>query len=37
MAIQPAITRDHSERLFNGFGVPVETSKTDDGKNSQFN
>ena len=30
--IEPTITRDHTERLFNGFGVPVDTSKTDDGK-----
>jgi 3-phosphoshikimate 1-carboxyvinyltransferase len=26
--IEPAITRDHTERLFNGFGVAIETRRT---------
>lgn len=30
--IEATLTRDHTERLFDGFGVPVETRVTDDGK-----
>jgi 3-phosphoshikimate 1-carboxyvinyltransferase len=29
---EATMTRDHTERLFEGFGVPVETRVTDDGK-----
>lgn len=33
--IEPTLTRDHTERLFGGFGVAVETRITDDGKKTQ--
>jgi 3-phosphoshikimate 1-carboxyvinyltransferase len=29
---EATMTRDHTERLFEGFGVPIETRVTDDGK-----
>ena len=30
--IEPAVTRDHTERLFNGCGVPVNSERTNDGR-----
>lgn len=29
--IERSVTRDHTERLFSGFGVPVTTTRNDDG------